>query len=79
MGRRVTAPRPSYLPLPGTAPTSYNTLIPPRRAGSRSARVVAFLQGNGFGNVFNLDGGMQAWEAVGKPVVTPAATPGVVI
>ena len=49
------------------------------RAGARSARVVGFLQSQGWGNVFNLDGGMQAWDAVGKPVVTPAATPGVVI
>ncbi|GIG57854.1 sulfurtransferase [Longispora fulva] len=48
------------------------------RAGGRSARVVAYLQGNGRGNVFNLDGGMQAWDATGKPVVS-AAGPGVVI
>src|SRR5689334_111187 len=39
------------------------------RSGSRSAQVVAYLQGNGWDQVFNLDGGMRAWAVAGRPVV----------
>ncbi|MGY0230215.1 rhodanese-like domain-containing protein [Longispora urticae] len=49
------------------------------RVGGRSARVVSYLQGNGYANVFNLDGGMQAWDAVGKPIVSTSDAPGIVI
>jgi rhodanese-related sulfurtransferase len=49
------------------------------RAGVRSARVVAYLQGNGWDNVFNLDGGMRAWAATGNPVVGAGSQAGVVI
>jgi rhodanese-related sulfurtransferase len=31
-------------------------------AGGRSRRVAEFLQGNGFPNVFNLQGGIDAWS-----------------
>jgi adenylyltransferase/sulfurtransferase len=31
------------------------------RSGGRSARIVAFLEGEGFQRVRNLDGGMNAW------------------
>ena len=31
-------------------------------AGGRSRRVAEFLQGNGFSNVFNLQGGIDAWS-----------------
>jgi rhodanese-related sulfurtransferase len=37
--------------------------------GARSARVVAFLRANGFDRVANLDGGMWAWAAAGRPIV----------
>ncbi|HET7397567.1 MAG TPA: rhodanese-like domain-containing protein [Intrasporangium sp.] len=37
------------------------------RSGSRSARAVAWLTRQGF-DVVNLDGGMRAWEATGKPL-----------
>ncbi len=37
------------------------------RSGSRSARAVAWLTRQGF-DVVNLDGGMRAWEASGKPL-----------
>ena len=40
------------------------------RAGSRSAQVVAYLAGNGWDNVYNLDGGMHAWAASGRDDVT---------
>jgi rhodanese-related sulfurtransferase len=31
-------------------------------SGVRSRRVAEFLQGNGFTNVFNLEGGIDAWS-----------------
>ncbi|GAA1747162.1 rhodanese-like domain-containing protein [Nostocoides vanveenii] len=38
------------------------------RSGGRSARVVAWLEGNGFDAV-NVAGGTLAWAAAGKPLV----------
>ena len=38
------------------------------RSGGRSARVVAYLAGQGYPAV-NVDGGMQAWSAQGREVV----------
>jgi rhodanese-related sulfurtransferase len=38
------------------------------RSGGRSARVVAFLAGQGYPAV-NVDGGMQSWAAQGRAVV----------
>ncbi|HXV92194.1 MAG TPA: rhodanese-like domain-containing protein [Pseudonocardia sp.] len=38
------------------------------RSGNRSARVVAYLAGQGYPAV-NVDGGMQAWAALGREVV----------
>jgi rhodanese-related sulfurtransferase len=40
------------------------------RVGSRSAQVVAFLQAQGRDRVWNLDGGMYAWQAAGRPMVS---------
>jgi rhodanese-related sulfurtransferase len=39
------------------------------RVGARSAQVVAYLRQRGLANVYNLDGGMYAWAAAGRPVV----------
>ncbi|HEX4358696.1 MAG TPA: rhodanese-like domain-containing protein [Pseudonocardia sp.] len=39
------------------------------RSGGRSARVVAYLVAQGYPAV-NVDGGMQAWEQAGLPVVS---------
>jgi rhodanese-related sulfurtransferase len=39
------------------------------KVGARSAQVVAFLRANGFDRVANLDGGMWAWQAAGRPIV----------
>lgn len=36
--------------------------------GGRSARATAYLVHNTF-NAVNLDGGMEAWEAAGRPMV----------
>jgi rhodanese-related sulfurtransferase len=38
------------------------------RGGGRASRAVAWLQQQGF-DVANLDGGMKAWHAAGKPLV----------
>ncbi len=38
-------------------------------SGGRSQRVAAFLQGNGFTNVFNLKGGIDAWSTQVDPRV----------
>ncbi|GAB2473334.1 rhodanese-like domain-containing protein [Jatrophihabitans fulvus] len=39
------------------------------KAGGRSAQVTAFLRNAGYDAV-NLEGGMLAWHAAGKPMVT---------
>jgi rhodanese-related sulfurtransferase len=38
-------------------------------AGGRSRRVAEYLHGNGFGNVFNLRGGIDAWSTEIDPQV----------
>jgi rhodanese-related sulfurtransferase len=38
------------------------------RMGGRSAQVTAFLRAQGYDEVVNLDGGMQAWHAAGRPL-----------
>ena len=40
------------------------------RVGARSAQVVAYLLGNGWDNVRNLDGGLVAWAGAGRPLVS---------
>ena len=49
------------------------------RVGGRSAQVVAYLKQRGFDNVYNLDGGMHAWAAAGRPVVGEDGSAGHVI
>lgn len=46
------------------------------RSGGRSGQVVSYLLGNGWDNVRNLDGGMQDWDAAGRPVVKDDGGPG---
>jgi rhodanese-related sulfurtransferase len=43
------------------------------RSGGRSARVTAYLNGNGW-DATNVDGGMQSWHAQGKPLVNDGDT-----
>ncbi|HEU5144786.1 MAG TPA: rhodanese-like domain-containing protein [Dermatophilaceae bacterium] len=45
------------------------------RSGNRSGRAVAWLTQQGF-DVVNMDGGMLAWQAAGKPVVASSGTSG---
>jgi rhodanese-related sulfurtransferase len=48
------------------------------RVGGRSAQVAQYLDQNGVEAV-NVTGGMQAWEAAGKAVVTDSGAAGIVI
>lgn len=43
------------------------------RSGARSAQACAFLQQQGYDNVFNLRGGMFAWANAGQPISLPRA------
>jgi rhodanese-related sulfurtransferase len=52
----------------GEVPTDRDVVVV-CRVGGRSAQVVAYLMQRGFENVYNLDGGMYAWEAAGRSVV----------
>jgi rhodanese-related sulfurtransferase len=45
------------------------------RSGGRSGQVVSYLMGNGWDNVRNLDGGMQAWAGDGRAVVSENGQP----
>jgi rhodanese-related sulfurtransferase len=44
------------------------TVIVQCRSGNRSDQVTAFLEGQGFTNVHNLLGGINAWQGAGLPV-----------
>lgn len=48
------------------------------RVGGRSQQVAQFLQKAGY-DVANAGGGMRAWSAAGRPVVTDTGEPGQVI
>ncbi|MEV0113415.1 rhodanese-like domain-containing protein [Streptomyces sp. NPDC050844] len=48
------------------------------RSGARSAQVAMYLGQQGIDAV-NVDGGMQVWEATGRPVVDDKGQPGTVI
>ncbi|MFC5719704.1 rhodanese-like domain-containing protein [Streptomyces gamaensis] len=48
------------------------------RSGGRSAQVTAYLVQRGLDAV-NVEGGMQVWEAAGRPVVDAHGAPGAVI
>jgi rhodanese-related sulfurtransferase len=45
------------------------------RSGGRSGQVVSYRMGNGWDNVRNLDGGMQAWAGSGRDVVSENGQP----
>jgi rhodanese-related sulfurtransferase len=46
------------------------------RSGSRSGQVTAYLRAQGRSDVWNVAGGMLAWEAAGLPVRRGAPAPG---
>lgn len=43
------------------------------RSGARSAQACAFLQQQGYDQVFNLRGGMMGWAGSGLPITLPQA------
>jgi rhodanese-related sulfurtransferase len=49
------------------------------RAGGRSGQVVAYLIQQGWDNLHNLEGGMQAWASAGRDVVNEDGQPARVI
>lgn len=72
-----------HIPLvevPGRLPELPNAaqLIVICRSGGRSARATAYLQQLGIEAV-NLGGGMQAWSAAGRPMVSESGSPPTVI
>jgi rhodanese-related sulfurtransferase len=77
------APVAAHLPMGqvidrmGELPTD-RTIVCMCRAGGRSGSVALHLAGSGY-DVRNIAGGMQAWEALGLPVVDAAGAPGRVI
>ena len=68
------------IPL-GQLPGAVHRLDPSRRtlvvcrSGGRSARGCDVLAAAGFGEVFNLDGGMNRWSSLGLPVHDGEARP----
>ena len=56
--------------------TDAGTLAVTCRGGGRSSRAVAWLSQQGF-DVANLDGGMKAWAAAGKPLAAASSSPSV--
>jgi rhodanese-related sulfurtransferase len=67
-----TLPDSLHMPMQ-TIPTHWQTLPQDQRMivfchyGIRSRMVVEFLQAQGFNNVFNLDGGIDAWAQEIEP------------
>lgn len=47
------------------------------RSGARSARATAYLNASGWDTV-NVAGGMQSWQAAGRPLVADSGQPRVV-
>lgn len=47
------------------------------RSGGRSARVTAYLNANGW-DAKNVDGGMQSWQAAGRPMAADNGQPTVI-
>lgn len=45
------------------------------RVGARSAQVVAYLRAHGWDRASNLAGGMVAWQAGGRPMVSEDGSP----
>ncbi|WJY51505.1 rhodanese-like domain-containing protein [Streptomyces chengbuensis] len=48
------------------------------RVGGRSAQVTQYLVQQGIDAV-NIDGGMQAWDAAGRPMITDSGNPAFVL
>ena len=74
------APNAEHRPLGQVDPSNYtggDTIIVVCRSGNRSRKAAVALQGVGV-NVYNLDGGMEAWSRAGHPVVRDDGSAGTV-
>lgn len=80
--RRGHAPGAQHIPL-GDIPARMGELDTDKElfvichSGGRSQRVAVYLQRNGY-DASNVVGGMMAWAAAGRPVVTDDGAPGAV-
>jgi rhodanese-related sulfurtransferase len=54
------------------------TVVVTCRAGGRSAQVTAYLRAQGYDEVSNLAGGMQAWSAAGRALTCGEGTPQII-
>ncbi len=65
-------PLPMHLvPLRPPEPKPDEKLVIYCRSGARSAQVCAFLAQRGVTNIYNLRGGVIAWQSAGLPLVRP--------
>lgn len=60
------------VPLRTSEIAQHEKLVIVCHSGARSAQACAFLQQQGYSNVYNLRGGMVGWAASGRTAVTPA-------
>jgi rhodanese-related sulfurtransferase len=80
--QRGHAPGAQHIPM-GQVPSRINEIDPDAKLfvvchlGGRSQRVAQYLARNGYTPV-NVSGGMQAWAAAGRPVVTDDGATGVI-
>jgi rhodanese-related sulfurtransferase len=80
--QRGHAPGARHIPM-GQVPSRIDEINPDAKlfvvclAGGRSLRVAQYLARNGYRPV-NVSGGMQAWAAAGRPVITDDGATGVV-
>jgi rhodanese-related sulfurtransferase len=78
--RRGHAAGAQHIPM-GEVPTRLHEIDPKAKVyvichlGGRSTQVAQYLQGNGYQPV-NVNGGMLAWAASGRPVITDDGVPG---
>jgi rhodanese-related sulfurtransferase len=68
----------SELPLRARDVPAGGPLVVVCRVGGRSAQVTAWLRQQGREAV-NLSGGLEAWQAAGRPLVTDDGGPGTVV
>ncbi len=67
-----SAPLPMHLvPLRPPEPKPGEKLVIYCRSGARSGQVCAFLTQRGMTNIYNLRGGVIAWQSAGLPLVMP--------
>ena len=59
------------VPLRPPEPKSGEKLVIYCRSGARSAQVCAFLAQRGITDIYNLRGGVIAWQSAGLPLVRP--------